>query len=72
MPLLLKKEKNNFILKLHKDMYNSCIVKSAVSEDKAWIKEMPVSGKYLCFKLKASDRKDVFDWMNYLLYLHRE
>lgn len=72
MLLPLKKEKNSFTLKLHKHLYRRDIIKKAVSEDKGWVKEMPVSGSYFRLKLATSKVEDVFDWMNYLIYLHRD
>ena len=71
MSLPLKKEKNNFILKLNKDVYRRELIQKAISEDKDWIKETSVSGHYCHLQLKTSKIKDVYNWMNYLIYLHK-
>lgn len=70
--LPLKKIKNKFILHLNKNVYKDEIVKRAVSEDKDWIKEMPSTDKgYARLELRTSDAKDVLNWFNYLIYLHK-
>jgi hypothetical protein len=68
---LLKDEHDRFVLKLNKELYRDDIVQKALSEDKDWIKEMPAAGNYFCLQLKTSDIDDVFNWMNYLIYLHK-
>ena len=71
MPLPLKQEKNSFILKLNKELYRNDIVQKALSEDKDWIKVTSSSGDYFRLRLKTSKIKDVLNWMNYLIYLHK-
>ncbi|MEW5895210.1 MAG: hypothetical protein AB1650_05590 [Candidatus Omnitrophota bacterium] len=69
--LPLKKEKNSFILDLNKGLYRKNVVDKALAEDKDWIKEISKSDEYFHLRLKTSKIEDVFDWMNYLIYLHK-
>lgn len=70
--LPLKKGKNSFILSLNRNVYKGEIIKKAVSEDKDWVKKISTSDEdYICLQLKTSDKQDVFNWFNYLVFLHR-
>lgn len=69
--LPLKKEKSNFILKLHKALYRKDVIQKALSEDKDWIKQTSVCDDYICLRLTTSKISDVLSWMNYLIYLHK-
>ena len=70
--LPLKKARNKFILHLNKSLYKDEIVKQAVLEDREWVKEAASSSRgYVCLELKTSDAKDVLNWVNYLIYLHK-
>lgn len=70
--LPLKKVRNKFILHLNKNLYRDEVIKRAVSEDKDWIKVTPSANRgYVCLELKTLDTKDVLNWFNYLIYLHK-
>ena len=58
---------------MNKDLYRDGVIKKAVFEDKDWIKEVSsASDGYVSLRLKTSEAKDVFNWLNYLIYLHKD
>lgn len=67
----LKKEKSSFLLRLNKELYRKDVIQKALSDDKDWVKETSAPGDYFYIRLKTPKIKDVFDWMNYLIYLHK-
>jgi len=68
---LVKKEKNSFLLRLNKELYKKGIVQKILYEDKDWVEQASTSGDYFCIRLKTLKIKDVFELMNYLIYLHK-
>ena len=71
MPSPLTKKKDSFILKLSKKLYNISFIQKALAEDTDWIEEIETSDEYYRLQLKTSEIEDVFDWMNYLIYLQK-
>lgn len=71
MPFPLTKQKNNFVLKLSKELYKNDTLKKALAEDKSWVQEKEASDKYYCLQLNTSEIEDVLNWMNYLIYLQK-
>jgi hypothetical protein len=72
MPLLEKKEKNRFLLNLHKDIYPKSILAKAIKEDKSWVRKKKTRSPYEIIEFKTTDMTDVLNWANYLLYLRKK
>ena len=71
LPQPIKKQENRFIVGLNKKMYRKDIVDKAVSDDKDWVRQLPIKGPYLRVELETKEEQEVLKWMNDLLYLHR-
>ncbi|MCK5083975.1 MAG: hypothetical protein KAR31_13790 [Candidatus Omnitrophica bacterium] len=57
---------------MNKSLYKDELVKQAVLEDRDWVKEAASSSSgYVCLELKTPDTRDVLNWVNYLIYLHK-
>jgi len=67
----LRKEKDSFILRLNKKLYNSDFLSKAISEDRGWVKEIPAADGYFSIKCYTLKIEDVLRWLNYLIYLHK-
>lgn len=72
MFLLEKKEKNRFLLRLHKDIYSKSILTKVLKEDRSWVCKKTERGSYIFVEFKTDDMTDVLDWANYLLYLRKK
>lgn len=67
----LIKQKDSFILKLHKELYNEKIIQQALAEDDEWIQAGDPLESYVQLELKTVDVDEALDWVNYLIYLHK-
>ena len=72
MFLLEKKEKNRFLLSLHRDLYPEDVLAKALKEDKSWVSKKKTRSPYQILEFKTEDETDVLDWANYLLYLRKK
>lgn len=72
LPAQLTKQDTGFTLKLNKLLYREEVIQKALEEDKDWVEAQSASDIYHQLKFNTSDVEDVYNWMNYLIYLNKE
>jgi len=69
----IKKVNDDFVLNLNRSLYGDDIIQKAISEDGDWVEETSNSTEeYITLKFQTTDSEDVLNWVNYLIYLHKD
>ena len=67
-----KKQKNSFIVKLHKDLYPKKLLEGLIGEDKEWVTLVKLNdASHFQVEFTTPRVTDVLEWTNFLFYLSK-
>lgn len=69
IPLSIKNDK--IIIKINKYLYRESSLDKGLEEAEDFIKPVRKTRDYISLEASIKDKKNVLEWLNYLLYLNR-